>query len=145
MEDGGEYCLSEEEDKKYADLYKTLRICNDMHSFGFTYDDDGDPLISDCQTRNFADYYLTKQSIASFGRFYENKDEVLDRFLGFWDRVSARFANNPYVVGYDPMNEPPPANPLEDIHLFGPGYMDKTYLTSIYSDIFKRIDSHDIK
>ena len=38
LEDGGEYCLNEEQDKKYADFYKTLRICTDMHSFGFTYD-----------------------------------------------------------------------------------------------------------
>lgn len=47
-----------------------------------------------------------------------------DKFVNFWDHVSMRLAKNPYVVGYDPLNEPFPANPAHDPMLFIPGKMD---------------------
>lgn len=49
--------------------------------------------------------------MAAFGNFFNNKNGVADKFVDYWDHVSARFAKNEYVVGYDPLNEPFPGNP----------------------------------
>jgi hypothetical protein len=49
--------------------------------------------------------------------------------LGYWDKVAATFSNNPYVVGYDPINEPFPANEYEEPTLvLEPGKFDRTKL-----------------
>ena len=38
--------------------------------------------------------------------------------MAFWVRVAARFAGNDWVVGFDPINEPFPADIYEDNSLF---------------------------
>jgi len=81
--------------------------------------------------------------MSAFGDFYNNVDGFQDKFISYWDHVSARFANNPYVVGYDPLNEPFPANPARDPMLLVPGHMDKTYLTPLYERTFEKYQSHD--
>lgn len=52
--------------------------------------------------------------MSAFSRLYKNIDGIQDKFLAFWDVVSKRFAKNPYVIGYDPINEPFPADFYED-------------------------------
>jgi hypothetical protein len=37
---------------------------------------------------------------------YQNKNGLRDKFLDYWTKVSATLSANPYVVGYDPINEP---------------------------------------
>lgn len=63
--------------------------------------------------------------------------------MSYWDHVSRRFAKNPYVVGYDPLNEPFPANPAHDPMLFMPGHMDKQYLAPLYTQLFEKYQTHD--
>ena len=70
-------------------------------------------------------------------------DGLQDKFISYWDHVAARFAKNPYVVGYDPLNEPFPANPARDPMLFWPGHMDKKYLSPMYAKLFERYQAHD--
>ena len=48
--------------------------------------------------------------------------------MSYWQRVANRFANNPYIIGYDPINEPFPGNVFGDPTLILPGKHDKTYL-----------------
>ena len=48
-----------------------------------------------------------------------------------------------YVVGYDPLNEPWPGNPIKDISLLKPGHMDKKYLAPMYANIFDKYQTHD--
>ena len=86
---------------------------------------------------------MTKQSMSAFGALFTNMDGLQDKFINYWDHVSARFANNPFVVGYDPLNEPFPANPARDPLLLAPGHHDKEYLAPMYSKIFEKIVSHD--
>ena len=47
-------------DKILSPIFNKLGVCTDIESFGFRKDENGDPLIEDCQTRNFASYYVTK-------------------------------------------------------------------------------------
>ena len=118
-------------------------MCQDIESFGYSKDENDDPLITDCQSRFFGDYYLTKQSIAAFGALFKNMDGLQDRFVDYWDHVSARLADNPYVLGYDPLNEPFPGDPIKEPKLFVPGHMDKKYLTPMYSRVFEKYQAND--
>ena len=53
--------------------------------------------------------------------------------------MSSKFVNNPYVLGYDPMNEPAPA----DSNLLIPGHMDREYLAPMYEKVFEKYQAHD--
>eukprot|EP00354_Favella_ehrenbergii_P000910 CAMPEP_0170464092 /NCGR_PEP_ID=MMETSP0123-20130129/8954_1 /TAXON_ID=182087 /ORGANISM="Favella ehrenbergii, Strain Fehren 1" /LENGTH=318 /DNA_ID=CAMNT_0010729679 /DNA_START=608 /DNA_END=1564 /DNA_ORIENTATION=- len=86
---------------------------------------------------------MTRQSASAFGALFTNKDGLQDKFVSYWDHVSARFAKNPFVVGYDPLNEPFPANPARDPMLFLPGHMDKKYLDPMYSKLFETYQKND--
>ena len=57
--------------------------------------------------------------------------------------MSARFAGNPYVLGYDPLNEPFPANNVRDPTLHIPGVMDRKHLAPTYSKIFDKYMAND--
>lgn len=49
--------------------------------------------------------------------------------MAYWDVVSKTFKDNPFVIGYDPINEPFPGNNYEDLALvLEPGYYDETRL-----------------
>ena len=37
---------------------------------------------------------------------YDNEQELQDRFVLFWTKVSQHFSSNPYVLGYELINEP---------------------------------------
>ncbi len=43
---------------------------------------------------------LHRQSI------YDNEQDLQDRFAMFWSKVSQHFSGNPYVLGYELINEP---------------------------------------
>jgi endoglycosylceramidase len=49
---------------------------------------------------------MTPESVSAFNRLYTNIDGLRDKFLAYWDKVASRFANNEYIIGYDPINEP---------------------------------------
>jgi hypothetical protein len=53
-------------------------------------------------------------------------------------KVASRFANNPYVVGYDPINEPFPSNIYTNPEYFySPGSFDHQVLQPLYKRIFE--------
>lgn len=68
-----------------------------------------------------------------------------DKFVDYWDHVSEKFAGNPYVVGYDPLNEPLPSNPWHDLTLEVPGVADRKILGPMYERIFKKYMANDKK
>ena len=49
-----------------------------------------------------------------FSHLYNNVDGLQDKFVDFWNHTSAAFAGNPYVVGFDPINEPFPGDYFKD-------------------------------
>lgn len=109
-----------------------------MKDYGLRYDANGDPLIEDCQKNNFAGYYTSPESVSAFNRLYENTDGLQDKFLGYWDRLASHFSGNPYVIGYDPINEPYPSdyftNPLVVLE---PGLFDREKLQPLYNRSFQ--------
>lgn len=113
-------------------------VCRSIQKdYGFTIDDNGDPLISDCQTHNFASYYPSLESINGFDALYNNVDGLQDKFVASWARVAKQFANNPAVIGFDPLNEPYPGNNVKDLSLNIPGKIDRVALSPMYERIFE--------
>ena len=55
-----DHCLSKWGDLLLKPLYEKLGVCTNIDSFGFAKDENDDPVITDCQTRDFASYYMTK-------------------------------------------------------------------------------------
>lgn len=60
--------------------------------------------------------------LAAFASFFENRDRIQERFVPVWQRVAARYAGLPGVIGFEAMNEPVVihvahgADRLEDFH-----------------------------
>lgn len=65
--------------------------------------DDGLPFAS---TGVFPYDYTTQAIGRSFTNFYANKQGIRDAYVAMWKQVAAGFKGNPYVLGYDLMNEP---------------------------------------
>lgn len=91
----------------------------------------------------FANYYDTKQGVTGFGALFTNVNGLRDKFVAFWDHTSARFSGNPYVVGYDPLNEPYPGNDVADPTLRIPGKFDYKYLQPTYSEVYGKYKAND--
>lgn len=109
-----------------------------MASYDYQLDENKDPLITDCQKVMFATYYNTADSYNAFDALYNNKLGLRDKFIAFWDATSARLSTNPYIVGFDPLNEPAIGNFYQDPSLLLPGHMDRKSLQPLYADIFDK-------
>lgn len=107
-----------------------------MDNYGYSKDENGDYLIKDCQKNFFADYYTSPQSMKAFDALYNNTQGLQDKFVNFWDATSAFLTYNPYVIGFDPLNEPYPGNVLKNPKLALPGHFDRTRLAPMYERVF---------
>lgn len=136
-------CINPLADALLKDFYKLVGTCSDMNDLGYRVDDNGDYLIEDCLKSMFANYYNTKQSVTGFGALFTNQQNMNDKFVAYWDVTSARLAKNPYVVGFDPLNEPYPANNVKDPTLLIPGVMDRKHLAPTYARVFEKYIGND--
>ena len=138
-------CISEFWDKVFHPLFEKTGLCKSMSDYNLKYDSNDDPIISECQKNMFGLYYATKESFTAFDALFSNKNGLQDKFISYWDHTSARFAKNPYVVGYDPLNEPLAGNPLHNAFLEVPGVADREVLDPLYSKIFDKYIKNDDK
>ena len=114
-----------------------------MEDYGYSKDENGDYLITDCQKNYFADYYTSPESMKAFDALFTNRFGLQDNFVNFWDATSNYLTNNPYVVGFDPLNEPYPGNFLRRPDLVLPGNFDYKRLQPMYARIFERYIKND--
>ena len=136
-------CINRLVDKVLEPLYKKMDICHDMADFGYRTDENGDPLIEDCLNMGFWMYMGTKQGLDGYSAVYTNKYNLTDKYVAYWDFVAARLASNPYIVGFDPLNEPYAANNIRDPTLNIPGVMDRKHLTPTFAKVFNTWQKHD--
>ena len=61
-------------------------------------------------TFGFPGNYLTPQVSEAFDSFWLDRDNLIERYAGAWQAVARRFADQPYSMGYDLMNEPWPGS-----------------------------------
>lgn len=65
--------------------------------------DDGLPFTP---APSFPYSYLEPALGRAFTNFYANKQGIRDAYVAMWKQVATRFRGDPYVLGYDLMNEP---------------------------------------
>lgn len=143
--DKGIYCLDKKFDFILEPIVKKFGMCKSMKDYDLRYDEDGNPLIEDCQKYNFAAIYTSPEALTIQRAFYYNDLGIKDKFVSFWKTMAARFANNEYVVAYDPLNEPAPAGrDLPDfLGNLWPGNLDKNKIAPLYTDIYKAYSKID--
>ena len=125
---------------------KLFGPCKSIKDFGFRLDQNGLPLIEDCNKNSFVRYFQTPEFLSAFDNLYENKKGIQDKFASFWDKVSQTFANNTYVIGYDPINEPYPSDYWVDPTLITEvGKFDRVKLQPLYSRIYNTYRQHSNK
>ncbi len=66
----------------------------------------GYPLLNTCLAHDFGDYYFSGGVSGAFQALYDNTGGLADALAGMWAAVAARFAQNPFVLGYELINEP---------------------------------------
>ena len=69
-----------------------------------------------------------------------------DKFLAYWEVIAATFADNPYVIGFDPLNEPLPSmNGVMDLitNIAPSGGVDANLLEPLYADIYEILQKPD--
>lgn len=128
-----------------APVIEGIGACTPFSSFNFTLDSDGNPSIQDCLKHLFALYYSTPEAADAFKRLYKNIDGLQDKFLAYWNVVSSYYVNNNYVVGYDPINEPLPADLYEEPSYAVPGVFDKEGLQPLYIKFNNMLRKNDMK
>lgn len=108
-------------------------------------DADGNPVIEDCQKTPFWHYFNTREALALYESLYTNDFGMQDKFVAYWDKVSATLSKNKYVIGYDPINEPLPSNYIRNPLLTRPGVFDREQLTPLYKRIFEKYEKNNVK
>ena len=85
-------CINYILDQFLTPYYEKFNFCVDMEKYGYRKDENGDFFVEDCQSRNFAIYYTSPQSVQGFKALYENTNGLQDKFVDYWDVTSAALA-----------------------------------------------------
>jgi endoglycosylceramidase len=131
-------------------MYVMLDMHQDLYSFEFGGDGapawaiqaNGHPVNSDNASGvNWQLKYYDPAVIAAEQNFwqYTRYKELQDHYILSWQKVAERFKNNPYVIGYDLMNEPNSGNPVEDAL----GIFEKKLLKDFYNRLIPALRSID--
>lgn len=132
-------------------IFRLFGFCKSMESYGMRKDSHGNFAIEDCRkaTAVFSDFYTSPEALTIARALYSNSDGLQDKFVAFWAHVSAALRHNPYVLGFDPLNEPFASwsDPLEAFKRMLPGNFDRSVLAPMYARIHAanlETDAHSI-
>jgi endoglycosylceramidase len=142
------FCISPGLDPVLLPILELFGVCKTMDSYGHRKDDDGLPVLEDCQTEMFATYQMTRDAMSLYRALYYNELGMRDNFINFWHAVAERFHDNEHVIGFDPLNEPFPAwrDPLGFAMSFlVGGHFDQTLLGPMYADIYAKMQESNVE
>lgn len=115
-------------------VFEIYGICKSMLSYNFTYDSNGDPLLSECMQHSFEIYYMSPEVSSIFYDFYNNQTLLL-AYQNYWGQVAKVLGQNPYILAYDLLNEPWPGGFYEFPDYLVPGKTDLDYLQPFYFNL----------
>ena len=88
-------------------------------------------------------YYMTEIVNSGFGHFYNNTDNLQEFYAQFWSEAGKRFAQYPFMLGYELINEPWAGDVYEDILIAIPANAYKKNLQPLYDKLAAAIWSAD--
>ncbi len=71
----------------------------------------------------------------NFEKLYKNKKGWQDLFVGYWEKVASKFANNQWVLAYELLNEPFPGNLYKNPQVGIPGIAEHAHLQALYDHL----------
>jgi endoglycosylceramidase len=80
----------------------------------------------------FSAYFVSSDVRSSFANFFQS-DDLKDHYYNSWKEVAKRVGHNPYVLGYDIMNEPFGGEITNDNGEFENGFLRPFYQEAISS------------
>lgn len=116
-----------------SSFFWLIGMCRSEESLNLPKDENGNPLLSACVQHSFYKMYLSPETNSLFEQLYHNVDGLQDKFVAYWEQVHNVFATNPYILGYDLLNEPWPGNFYANPSLLLPGHLDRNYLQPMYT------------
>jgi endoglycosylceramidase len=105
----------------------------------YEVDENEYPSRQDCDSIPWPKYHFSYAISSAVGNLYDNHNGLRDKFVNFWGHVSQRFSNNPYIFGYELLNEPWCGNIYENPLLLLEGYADREKLQPMYDQINDKI------
>ncbi len=88
--------------------------------------------------------YTSPEVASAFEAFWQNKNNIQDRFFDYWRVVANRFKNSESVLGYDIINEPFAANLQKySMMFFEQQKFDRELLTPFYQQAVEVIRKED--
>ena len=120
-------------------IFGYLKLCIPMKNFNFKYDKNNLPLIDDCKKNGFEKYHYTPEFTTAYKKFYENENNIQDKFIEFWKIIAKKFKSNKYIIGFDLWNEPFPGGMFQDLTKIIPSNPDKTQVIPFYKKVDKSI------
>jgi len=104
----------------------------------------GYPNLTQCLEKPFFEYYFSAAVGNAFQELYDNTRGLQDEFAAYWQAVAAAFADSPYVLGYEIINEPWAGDIYKHPKaLLEPGYADQNFLFPLYQNIYNAIREVD--
>lgn len=103
----------------------------------------GYPYKSECAKRSFISYYFTDAVGKAMQSLYDNEQQIQDQFSKFWAMVADHFSDNPYVFGYELLNEPWAGDIYRHPDQLEPHIADALNLQPMYKKLHSAIRAHD--
>jgi len=101
------------------------------------------PLKGNCSSRGWMSNTLTEAAAQAYQDLYDNHAGMLDDLANFWSRSAERFRDNPWVIGYEIINEPFAGDFYADPLLLLPGEAGRKNLARMYETVAASIREHD--
>ena len=101
------------------------------------------PLKGTCDSRKWYENVLSEAIAQGWQDFYDNENGMLDDFIRYWQKSTILFKNNPYILGFEIINEPFIGNFYKNPLLFAPGIAGSTNLMKFYDKISDGIRKYD--
>ncbi|KAL5482104.1 hypothetical protein EMCRGX_G022389 [Ephydatia muelleri] len=103
----------------------------------------GYPYRNECSLHSFFVYYFSDATGKAWQSFYNNEQQIQDQFALFWGVVAKRFTGNPYVLGYELLNEPWAGDIYSHPSQLEPHVSDPHNLMPLYAKLHTAIRQYD--
>ena len=108
----------------------------------FNVTGNNNPTQKECDRHYWATYQFSYDASENYENFYNN-DEIIERFLIFWQISINYLKSNKNILGYELINEPWAGNIFKRPWLIIPGFADYFNLENFYEKLYSNLKNLD--